>query len=169
MKKILAVILALILVFSVCAVAMAEEVVAPIVEQAAMIDLTQIVTSIIGLIVSFLLAWFIKAVIPPLKKWLEAKTTAEQRTMLYQVVQNLVNAAEQLIGRGKGSEKMKYVIAALEERGFEVDLDMIESAVKEMNDKAMAQALAVLNAKSAEKESDESDPTTEDEDTETEV
>ncbi|MEE1199120.1 MAG: phage holin, LLH family [Christensenellales bacterium] len=169
MKKILAVILALILVFSVCAVAMAEEVVAPIVEQAPMIDLTQIVTSIIGLIVSFLLAWFIKAVIPPLKKWLEAKTTAEQRTMLYQVVQNLVNAAEQLIGRGKGSEKMKYVIAALEERGFEVDLDMIESAVKEMNDKAMAQALAVLNAKSAEKESDESDPTTEDEDTETEV
>ena len=169
MKKILAVILALILVFSVCAVAMAEEVVAPIVEQAPMIDLTQIVTSIIGLIVSFLLAWFIKAVIPPLKKWLEAKTTAEQRTMLYQVVQNLVNAAEQLIGRGKGSEKMKYVIAALEERGFEVDLDMIESAVKEMNDKAVAQALAVLNAKSAEKESDESDPTTEDEDTETEV
>lgn len=169
MKKILAVILALILVFSVCAVAMAEEVVAPIVEQAPMIDLTQIVTSIIGLIVSFLLAWFIKAVIPPLKKWLEAKTTAEQRTMLYQVVQNLVNAAEQLIGRGKGSEKMKYVIAALEERGFEVDLDMIESAVKEMNDKAIAQALAVLNAKSAEKESDESDPTTEDEDTETEV
>lgn len=169
MKKILAVILALILVFSVCAVAMAEEVVTPIVEQAPMIDLTQIVTSIIGLIVSFLLAWFIKAVIPPLKKWLEAKTTAEQRTMLYQVVQNLVNAAEQLIGRGKGSEKMKYVIAALEERGFEVDLDMIESAVKEMNDKAMAQALTVLNAKSAEKESDESDPTTEDEDTETEV
>jgi len=104
-----------------------------------------------------------------LKKWLEAKTTAEQRTMLYQVVQNLVNAAEQLIGRGKGSEKMKYVIAALEERGFEVDLDMIESAVKEMNDKAMAQALAALNAKSAEKESDESDPTSEDEDTETEV
>lgn len=169
MKKFLAVFLALILVFSVYAVAMAEEVVAPIVEQAPMIDLTQIVTSIIGLIVSFLLAWFIKAVIPPLKKWLEAKTTAEQRTMLYQVVQNLVNAAEQLIGRGKGSEKMKYVIAALEERGFEVDLDMIESAVKEMNDKAMAQALAVLNAKSAEKESDESDPTTEDEDTETEV
>lgn len=169
MKKFLAVFLALILVFSVCAVAMAEEVVAPIVEQVPMIDLTQIVTSIVGLIVSFLLAWFIKAVIPPLKKWLEAKTTAEQRTMLYQVVQNLVNAAEQLIGRGKGSEKMKYVIAALEERGFEVDLDMIESAVKEMNDKAMAQALTVLNAKSAEKESDESDPTTEDEDTETEV
>lgn len=169
MKKILTVILALILVFSVCAVAMAEEAVAPIVAQAPMIDLTQIVTSVVGLIISFLLAWFIKAVIPPLKKWLEAKTTTEQRTMLYQVVQNLVNAAEQLIGRGKGSEKMKYVVAALEERGFEVDLDMIESAVKEMNDKAMAQALAALNAKSTEKESDESDPTTEEEDTETEV
>lgn len=169
MKKILAVILALILVFSVCVVAMAEEVVAPIVEQSPMIDLTQIVTSIVGLIFSFLLAWFIKAVIPPLKKWLEAKTTAEQRTMLYQVVQNLVNAAEQLIGRGKGSEKMKYVIAALEERGFEIDLDMIESAVKEMNDKAMAQALSVFNTVSTEKESDESDPTADAEDTETEV
>lgn len=64
---------------------------------------------------------------------------------------------------------MKYVIAALEERGFEIDLDMIESAVKEMNDKAMAQALSVFNTVSTEKESDESDPTADAEDTETEV
>lgn len=169
MKKIFALFLALILVFSVCFAAMAEEAIVSVVEQAPMINLTEIVTSIVGLIMSFLLVWFIKAVIPPLKKWLEAKTTAEQRTMLYQVVQNLVNAAEQLIGRGKGSEKMAYVIEALEKKGFEVDLDMIESAVKEMNDKAMAQALAALNAQATEKESDESDPTSDEGDTETEV
>ena len=137
MIKILAVILALILVFSVYAIAIAEEIVAPMVEQSPMVDLTQIVISIVGLIFSFLLAWFIKAVIPPLKKWLEAKTTTEQRTMLYQVVQNLVNAAEQLIGRGKGSEKMAYVIEALKNKGYVVDLDMIESAVKEMNERAI--------------------------------
>lgn len=169
MKKILALFIALILVFSVCLVAMAEEVITPIVEPAPMIDLTQIIVSIFGLIFSFLLAWIVKAVIPPLKKWLDAKTTAEQRTMLYQVVQNLVNAAEQIIGRGKGSDKMEYVIAALKLKGFEVDLDMIESAVKEMNDKALAQALAAFDSQAAEKESDESDPTSDEEDTETEV
>lgn len=169
MKKILAVFLALILAFSVYIVAMAEEVVVPVAEQVPMIDLTEIILSIVSLIFSFLLAWFIKAVIPPLKKWLEAKTTAEQRTLLYQVIQNLVNAAEQLIGRGKGSEKMAYVIDALEKKGIEVDLDMIESAVKEMNDKAMEQALTAMNVKSSDKESDESDPTSDEEDAETEV
>lgn len=140
----LAFFLALILIFSVCSVTVAEEVVTPIVEQAPMIDLTQIIVSVIGLVFSFLLAWLAKAVLPPLKKWLDAKTTAEQRSLLYQVVEATVNAAEQVIGRGKGSEKLQYVVDALEAKGLEVDLDMIEAAVKRMNDKTLAQAAELL-------------------------
>lgn len=141
----LAFFLVLILIFSVCSVTVAEEVVTPIVEQAPMIDLTQIIVSVIGLVFSFLLAWLAKAVLPPLKKWLDAKTTAEQRSLLYQVVEATVNAAEQVIGRGKGSEKLQYVVDALEAKGLEVDLDMIEAAVKRMNDKALAQAAELLD------------------------
>ena len=140
----LAFFLVLILIFSVCSVTVAEEVVTPIVEQAPMIDLTQIIVSVIGLVFSFLLAWLAKAVLPPLKKWLDAKTTAEQRSLLYQVVEATVNAAEQVIGRGKGSEKLQYVVDALEAKGLEVDLDMIEAAVKRMNDKTLAQAAELL-------------------------
>lgn len=169
MKKIFAVVLSLILVFTVCAVAMAEEVVAPVVPEEPLISLTEIITSAIWLVFSFLLAWFIKAVIPPLKKWLDAKTTSEQRTLLYSFIQHLVNAAEQIIGKGKGSEKMQYVVKALKDKGFEVDLNMIEAAVKEMNDKAAAQALAALNAQASDKESDQSDPTSDEEETETEI
>lgn len=150
MKKPTAICLILTLIFTFCT-ALAEEPAVPMAEQKPLIDLTELIISIVGLVLSLLLTWLIKAVIPPLKSWLAAKTTAEQRSMLYQIVQNLVNAAEQLMGRGKGCEKMDYVIAALEERGFEVDLNMIESAVKEMNDKAMAQAFAALNAKPAER------------------
>ena len=46
-------------------------------------------------------------------------------------------AAEQTIGAGLGSEKMKYVINEMWLRGIKVDTDMIEAAVKEMNDKAL--------------------------------
>lgn len=154
MKKPTAICLTVILILSLIFTffsATAEEAGSANAMQAEMIDLSELIISIIGLIFSLLLAWFIRAVIPPLKSWLAAKTSAEQRSMLYQIVKNLVNAAEQLMGRGKGCEKMDYVIAALEERGFEVDLNMIESAVKEMNDKAMAQAFAALNAKPAER------------------
>lgn len=167
MKRIISVCLALILMGSSCMIAVAEEVTASAVNQ-PVIDLTEIIVSILGLVFSFLMAWIIKAIVPPLKKWLDAKTSAEQRTLLYQVVQNLVNAAEQVIGRGKGSEKMAYVISALEDKGFSVDLDMIESAVKEMNDNVMLQTIAALTAQASEKESDEEDPTAE-EDCETEV
>lgn len=169
MKKFFSVFLVVILIFSCFSCAMAEEATGTATAQPMMINLTQIIVSVLGLIFSFLLAWIVKAVIPPLKKWLEAKTTAEQRSLLYQVVQNLVNAAEQMIGRGKGSEKMDYVISALESKGFTVDLDMIESAVKEMNDNAMAQAIAILTAHATDKESDECDPATNEEGTDTEV
>ena len=72
-----------------------------------------------------------------MKKWLEEKTTTEQRNAMWNVIVKLVEAAEQVIGAGKGSEKMQYVKDALLAAGYEVDVDLIEAAVKEMNDKVL--------------------------------
>lgn len=124
----------------------AAETAAPAVHQANYIDLTELVVSALGLISSLLLAWLVKFIAPPLKKWLNTRTTAEQRTLLYQLVCQLVNASEQVIGCGRGSEKLAYVVSALEERGFAADSDMIESAVHEMNEKSIEKLRQALSA-----------------------
>ena len=41
-------------------------------------------------------------------------------------------AAEQIYGPGGGKVKLEYVIATLEEKGYTVDLDMIEAIVREL-------------------------------------
>lgn len=58
----------------------------------------------------------------------------------------ILNAAEQVIGCGRGSEKLAYVVSALEERGFAADSDMIESAVHEMNEKSLEKLRQALSA-----------------------
>ena len=133
MKK-LFVLLMILVLFAFPAIAETVENVAETPASAFAIDLTQIIVSIIGLVFSFLLTWLIKAVVPPVKKWLEARTTAQQREMLNALTRQLVNAAEQTIGAGKGKEKLQYVCEQLKKRGYTVDLDVIESSVKEMND-----------------------------------
>lgn len=144
MKKIFALVLAFIVMFALLCPALvyAEEAAAP--EPAPLIDLTGIVLSVVRLLFYVLLAWLVKAVIPPVRRWLDAKTTAEQRSLMYQVVYELVNAAEQTIGSGRGSDKLAYVRQALREKGFDVDLDMIEAAVKQMNDEAEERMLTAL-------------------------
>lgn len=98
------------------------------------IDLTQIVVSIIGIVFSFLIAWLARVIVPPVKKWLEARTTAQQREQFNLLVRQLVLAAEQTLGAGKGGEKLKYVCEQLTDRGYKIDLAAIEATVKEMND-----------------------------------
>lgn len=103
------------------------------------VDVTQLVISIIGVIFSALLAWIIKAVIPPVKTWLIEHTTTEQQTRAWTMIKWLVEAAEQTItGYAKGSERLDWVISELKARGLEVDRALVEAAVKEMNDKAKA-------------------------------
>lgn len=108
-----------------------------------MVDLTEIIVSVIGLIFSFLLAWLLRAVVPPVKRWLETKTTAKQRDMINNLIRKLVYAAEQTIGAGKGYQKMQYVCEQLEKRGYRIDVDLIEAAVKEMNDQMLNQIIEV--------------------------
>lgn len=89
-----------------------------------MIDLTDIIQAVIALIVALITY----KVIP----WIKAKTTESQQAILMATVRTLVYAAEQLYGAGKGKEKFTYVRQKLEEKGFDVDIDAIEAAVKEI-------------------------------------
>lgn len=89
-----------------------------------MIDLTDIIQAAIALIVALITY----KVIP----WIKAKTTESQQAVLMATVRTLVYAAEQLYGAGKGKEKFAYVRQKLQEKGFDVDVDAIEAAVKEI-------------------------------------
>ena len=89
-----------------------------------MIDLTPILETIIALIAALVTY----KVIP----WIKSKTTESQQAILMATVRTLVYAAEQLYGAGKGKEKLAYVKQKLEEKGFDIDVDAIEAAVKEI-------------------------------------
>lgn len=132
MKKFFAVILCLVMAIMMPAAALAEET-APTVT----VDLTGVIVAAVVLIFDLILGWVAKAYLPSLKAWLDERTTGEQQKRIYELVEKLVLAAEQMIGAGMGTKKMKYVINELRRRGINVDVEMIEAAVKEMNDKAL--------------------------------
>lgn len=87
------------------------------------IDLTPIIQAVIALIAAIITA----KVIP----WIKAKTTNEQQQFISATIKTLVFAAEQIYGSGFGAEKMEYVMMALKTRGFNVDKEEVEAAVKE--------------------------------------
>ena len=101
------------------------------------VDLTGVIISMMVLVFDLILGWVAKEYLPSLKAWLDERTTSEQQQRIYDLIEKLVNAAEQMIGAGMGNEKLKYVVNELRRRGISVDVDMIEAAVKEMNDKAL--------------------------------
>lgn len=92
-------------------------------------DITKLVVALIGLlstIVTVFLAPYIKT------KWDVAKVEK-----LSELAKRFVLAAEQLLGPGGGTRKKEKVQDWLEEKGYNVSLDevdsAIEAAVKEMN------------------------------------
>lgn len=87
------------------------------------IDLTPIIQAIFALLAAL--------VTYKLIPWIKAKTTAEQRQLLMAMTSTLVFAAEQLYGAGNGEDKLDYVVAQLEERGFTADRAAIEAIVKD--------------------------------------
>lgn len=86
-----------------------------------MIDLTPIIQAIIAL----LAALITYKLIP----WIKAKTSAAQQANITAVIKMLVFAAEQIYGANSGAEKMQYVKERLLERGYDIDIPAIESAV----------------------------------------
>lgn len=154
MKKILCLVLAAaMLAVILLPFAIAEVAIEPETAHIVKVDLTGLIVSLLIVVFEFLLAWIIKAVIPPLRLWLEARTTNEQRSLLYNVVKELVEAAENtILGVGKGKQKMDYVKKGLEARGFTVDIDMIESAVKNMNDEWALRLIQAMNGEDVDEE-----------------
>lgn len=159
--KLFVALLIIAVIISFAAVALAERVPA---SGGFQINLTGVIVSLLALLFNALLAWIAKVVVPPLKEWLAAKTTTEQRGLMYTFVKELVAAAEQtIVGAGLGSEKMQYVIDGLKAKGITVDIDMIEAAVKEMNDAAEERLASIFGFE--QEDNDESNNTSESEET----
>lgn len=147
MKKFLSILLCAMLMMTIlCAPYVLAEAVEPPASPAApvpvtyTVNLTGLIIAILVAFFEFLLAWLLKAVIPPAKRWLDSHTTKNQQQILWNVVKRLVEAAEQTItGLNQGEQKMAFVKAALNAHGYDVDTYLIEAAVKEMNDRAIGE------------------------------
>ena len=87
-----------------------------------MIDLTNIINAVLALAAALITAF----VIP----WIKANTTLKQQEGMRDMCSILVFAAEQIYGAGRGEDKLAYVVSKLKERGYTVDIDMIEAAVR---------------------------------------
>ena len=96
-----------------------------------LIDLTPIFNAAIvllaGIVSAFVLPWVHRYVLP----WIEANTTEKQREGLRIVTRTAVFAAEQLLGNGRGYEKMQHAKEYIRQQGYDVDTDLIEATVME--------------------------------------
>lgn len=121
MKKILMILMVLFLMMALAPIAMAE---APPAEPAPGIDLTPLFQAVIALLASLVTLMLIP--------WIKARTTEKQQDLLRAAVSVSVYAAEQIYGAGNGKEKFMYVKGRLAEKGFHIDIDEIEAAVREL-------------------------------------
>ena len=87
-----------------------------------MTDLTPIIEIIVALIGAVLAAF----VIP----WLRTKLTAEDTKELLTWVQIAVSAAQQLYHQLDGSKRLEYALSILEQKGFDIESDVVISAVE---------------------------------------
>lgn len=95
-----------------------------------MINLTPIITAVIGLLTAIITAFLV----PYIKANIEAKNLES----LLKIAKIAVEAAEQIFKEsGMGAKKKEYVEKYLAEHGYTLDSDeldvVIESAVKEMH------------------------------------
>ena len=85
-------------------------------------------TPLFRAVIRFLAALVTYKLIP----WIQARTTAQQQELLQAAVSVAVYAAEQLYGEGSGKEKLMHVKGQLAKKGYHVDVDEIEAAVREL-------------------------------------
>ena len=103
---------------------------------AATIDVTDIVTALLGLLASIVTAY--------LAPWLKAKLGAARYENALSVTNTLVNAAEQIFkGAGRGQEKLEYVRSELQKRGITYDQAKLEAAVFKLGDVIFSQTITI--------------------------
>lgn len=90
------------------------------------IDITQIVVAIIGL-----LGLVVTSVLVPL---IRTKINAEQWDTIYNYAVAAVQAAEIIIGAGKGAEKFawakEYIESQCKAHGIKIDMDTVQVAIE---------------------------------------
>ena len=102
----------------------------------ASIDVTDIVTALLGLLASIVTAY--------LAPWLKAKLGAARYENALSVTNTLVNAAEQIFkGAGRGQEKLEYVRSELQKRGITYDQAKLEAAVFKLGDVIFSQTITI--------------------------
>ena len=134
MKKLFSRVLMLALLAALCLAlpALAETAQTPV----ATIDVTDIVTALLGLLASIVTAY--------LAPWLKAKLGAARYENALSVTNTLVNAAEQIFkGAGRGQEKLDYVKKELNKRGITYDEAKLEAAVFKLRDVIFSETIAI--------------------------
>ncbi len=134
MKKLFSRVLMLALLAALCLAlpALAETAQTPV----ATIDVTDIVTALLGLLASIVTAY--------LAPWLKAKLGAARYENALSVTNTLVNAAEQIFkGAGRGQEKLDYVKKELNKRGITYDEAKLEAAVFKLRDVIFSETITI--------------------------
>lgn len=87
------------------------------------IDLTQVVSAVITLVVAVISAFLIP--------YLRAKVGTEKFEIIRKWITVAVEAAEQIyVGSGRGTEKKQYVLDFLNSKGYKLDLDSIDNLIE---------------------------------------
>lgn len=104
------------------ALAMAEEV-ATMPEVAASIDWTALVVAVIGVIGTAVSALLGRVWVRYVRPWLEQRDLTDAAKIV-------VEAVEALLGRYCGEDKWKLALEKMQERGFNVDSDIVMDALR---------------------------------------
>lgn len=88
-----------------------------------MIDWTQIIVALIGLLATVLTTLMTYAWKVYVRPWLETHELTESAKIA-------VNAAEAILGRHMGAEKWEYAVNAMKNAGFEIDNEAVINALK---------------------------------------
>lgn len=120
MKKLLLVYITLLMVVPVSALAEAEGITT---EVAASIDWTALVVAMIGVIGTAISALLGRVWVKYVRPWLEQRDLTDAAKIV-------VEAVEALLGRYCGEDKWKLALEKMQERGFNIDSDIVMDALR---------------------------------------
>lgn len=134
------------------ALAMAEEV-ATMPEVAASIDWTALVVAVIGVIGTALSALLGRVWVRYVKPWLEQRDLTDAAKIV-------VEAVEALLGRYCGEDKWKLALEKMQERGFNIDSDIVMDALRSAWKRLDINQMASGEKEKKERNNDMLNPTT---------
>ena len=120
MKKLLLVYITLLMVIPVAALAEAEGIAT---EVAASIDWTALVVAMIGVIGTAVSALLGRVWVKYVRPWLEQRDLTDAAKIV-------VEAVEALLGRYCGEDKWKLALEKMQDRGFDVDSEIVMDALR---------------------------------------